>query len=55
MKILLSEIYARFTTLPDYTCMTEADMAMADQIISSQPRGKKCFLKMVPVIGEDAD
>ncbi|KAH7041030.1 cytochrome P450 [Microdochium trichocladiopsis] len=49
MKILLQEIYSRFTTLPDYTCMSDEDMAMADQIISSQPRAKKCLLTMVPI------
>ncbi|KXJ97446.1 cytochrome P450 [Microdochium bolleyi] len=50
MKILLQAIYSRFTTLPDESSgMTDADMAMADQIISSQPRGKRCLLRMVPI------
>ncbi|KAI5928755.1 cytochrome P450 3A13 [Camillea tinctor] len=49
MKILLKDLYSRYTTLPDYTEMTPSDMEMADQLISSQPRGKKCFLRLEPL------
>ncbi|KAI0526503.1 cytochrome P450 3A13 [Xylaria bambusicola] len=45
MKILLRDIYTRFTTFPDIT-MSDEDMQMADQLISSQPRGKKCLLRL---------
>ncbi|KAJ2989563.1 hypothetical protein NUW58_g3408 [Xylaria curta] len=44
MKILLKDVYSRFTTFPDGS-MTDEDMEMSDQLISSQPRGKKCLLK----------
>ncbi|KAI1823047.1 cytochrome P450 3A13 [Xylaria intraflava] len=44
MKFLLRDVYSRFTTLPDGS-MTDEDMEMADQLISSQPRGKKCLLR----------
>ncbi|KAI2637304.1 cytochrome P450 3A13 [Xylaria nigripes] len=44
MKILLRDVYSRFTTLPDGS-MTDRDMEMADQLISSQPRSKKCLLR----------
>lgn len=53
MKILLRDIYSRFTTLPDPS-MTDADMAMADQLISSQPRAQRCLMKFVPLGAEDA-
>ncbi|KAI2636346.1 cytochrome P450 3A13 [Hypomontagnella submonticulosa] len=48
MKILLRDVYSRFTTMPDPS-MTARDMEMSDQLISSQPRGKKCFLKLIPL------
>ncbi|KAK5629618.1 hypothetical protein RRF57_005333 [Xylaria bambusicola] len=48
MKILLRDVYSRFTTLPDIT-MSDKDMQMADQLISSQPRGKKCLLRLEPL------
>ncbi|RYC63256.1 hypothetical protein CHU98_g2955 [Xylaria longipes] len=37
MKILLRDMYSRFTTYPDGS-MADKDMEMADQLISSQPR-----------------
>ncbi|KAI1268309.1 cytochrome P450 [Xylariaceae sp. FL1019] len=48
MKILLRDVYRRFTTLPDIS-MTDDDMTMSDQLISSQPKGKKCILRLEPV------
>ncbi|KAI0460444.1 cytochrome P450 3A13 [Xylaria acuta] len=45
MKILLRDMYSRFTTFPDGS-MVDKDMEMLDQLISSQPRGKKCLLKL---------
>ncbi|KAI0146012.1 cytochrome P450 3A13 [Hypoxylon sp. NC0597] len=50
MKILLRDVYSRFTTLPD-SSMTAQDMEMSDQIISSQPRGKRCLLRLIPLEG----
>ncbi|KAI1143994.1 cytochrome P450 3A13 [Hypoxylon sp. FL0543] len=50
MKILLRDVYSRFTTLPDPS-MTAQDMEMSDQLISSQPRGKRCLLRLVPLGG----
>ncbi|KAI1102249.1 cytochrome P450 3A13 [Jackrogersella minutella] len=50
MKILLKDVYSRFTTVPDPS-MTAQDMEMSDQLISSQPRGKKCLLRLVPLEG----
>ncbi|KAI1810323.1 cytochrome P450 [Poronia punctata] len=47
MKILLRDVYSQFTTLPDES-MTDQDMEMADQLISSQPRGKKCLVRLEP-------
>ncbi|KAK3391929.1 cytochrome P450 [Sordaria brevicollis] len=52
MKILLREVYSRFTTLPDQT-MTEKDMEMADQLISSRPAGLKCLLRFEPIGGQE--
>ncbi|KAI1501261.1 cytochrome P450 3A13 [Biscogniauxia marginata] len=54
MKILLRDMYSRFTTLPDYASMAPGDMEMADHLISSQPRGKKCFLRLMPLKGGEA-
>ncbi|KAJ8121731.1 hypothetical protein ONZ43_g1894 [Nemania bipapillata] len=48
MKILLRDVYSKFTTLPDGS-MTDEDMEMSDQLISSQPRGKKCLLRFEPI------
>ncbi|KAI1405764.1 cytochrome P450 3A13 [Hypoxylon fuscum] len=48
MKILLKDIYSRFTTVPDPS-MTAQDMKMSDQVISSQPRGKRCLLRLIPL------
>ncbi|TGJ79428.1 hypothetical protein E0Z10_g9334 [Xylaria hypoxylon] len=48
MKILLRDVYSRFTTFPDQD-MTDEDMEMSDQLISSQPRGKKCLLRLEPI------
>ncbi|KAI8628635.1 cytochrome P450 3A13 [Xylariaceae sp. FL1651] len=45
MKILLRDVYSRFTTLPDGS-MTDEDMEMSDQLISSQPRGKRCLMRL---------
>ncbi|KAK3340759.1 cytochrome P450 [Neurospora tetraspora] len=52
MKILLREVYSRFTTIPDKT-MREEDMEMADQLISSRPAGLKCLLKFEPIGGQE--
>lgn len=48
MKTLLTDIYTRYTTLPE-TSMSEESMAMSDQLISSRPLGQKCLLQFVPV------
>ncbi|KAJ0284481.1 hypothetical protein COL940_004041 [Colletotrichum noveboracense] len=48
MKILLSDIYSRYTTLPE-TSMTAESMAMSDQLISSRPLGQRCLLQFVPI------
>ncbi|OHE92771.1 cytochrome P450 [Colletotrichum orchidophilum] len=47
MKTLLTDIYTRYTTLPE-TSMTEESMAMSDQLISSRPLGQRCLLQFVP-------
>ncbi|KAJ9165474.1 Cytochrome P450 [Coniochaeta hoffmannii] len=52
MKLLLREVYSRFTTLPDPT-MTEESMAMSDQLISSRPLGARCLLSFSPIALED--
>ncbi|KAI1085817.1 cytochrome P450 3A13 [Whalleya microplaca] len=46
MKTLLRDVYSRYTTVPDPS-MTAEDMEMSDLLISSQPRGKKCFLRLL--------
>ena len=51
MKTLLRDVYSRFTTVPDES-MTEDDMQMADLLISSQPKGMKCHLRLLP-LGKD--
>ncbi|KAI0115977.1 cytochrome P450 3A13 [Nemania sp. FL0031] len=48
MKILLRDVYSQFTTFPDGS-MTDEDMEMSDQVISSQPRGQKCLLRFEPL------
>lgn len=48
MKILLQDIYSRFTTYPDES-MTAESMEMSDQLISSRPLGQRCFLRFVPL------
>ncbi|KAI3337102.1 cytochrome P450 3A13 [Xylariaceae sp. AK1471] len=48
MKILLRDVYSHFTTFLDGS-MTDEDMEMSDQLISSQPRGKKCLLRLEPI------
>jgi hypothetical protein len=48
MKILLRDIYSRYTTVP-HESMTEEQMAMSDQLISSRPLGQKCLLHFVPL------
>ncbi|KAK8048381.1 Cytochrome P450 [Apiospora phragmitis] len=47
MKTLLIDVYSRYSTRPDES-MTDGDMEMSDQLISSQPRGQKCWMKLVP-------
>jgi hypothetical protein len=54
MKTLLVDVYSRFTTLPDKTTTAES-MQMADQLISSQPLGKKCLVKLVPLEGREEE
>lgn len=48
MKLLLRGVYSSFTTVPDDT-MEMGDMEMADQLISSRPRGQKCLLRFIPI------
>jgi hypothetical protein len=48
MKLLLREVYSRFTTHPDPT-MTDELMAMSDQLISSRPLGARCLLRFSPL------
>ncbi|KAH8194431.1 hypothetical protein TruAng_011399 [Truncatella angustata] len=48
MKTLLVDVYSRFTTLPDPS-MTQDMMEMSDQLISSQPLGKKCLIRFLPL------
>ncbi|KAF3064495.1 hypothetical protein GL218_01155 [Daldinia childiae] len=48
MKTLLRDVYSRYTTVPDPS-MTAEDMEMSDQLISSQPRGKRCLLTLIPL------
>ncbi|RYP91047.1 hypothetical protein DL770_002877 [Monosporascus sp. CRB-9-2] len=52
MKILLRDVYSRFTTIPDQS-MTEDDMQMSDLLISSQPKAKKCYMRLVPLDAEN--
>ena len=50
MRLLLKEVYSRFSTFPDDS-MTQEDMDMSDQLISSRPRGQRCLLRFVPLGG----
>ncbi|PNY27240.1 Uncharacterized protein TCAP_02851 [Tolypocladium capitatum] len=49
MKTLLRDVYSRFRTTPDPS-MTEESMAMADQLISTQPLGRRCLLQFHPLV-----
>ncbi|CRK12162.1 hypothetical protein BN1708_010358 [Verticillium longisporum] len=51
MKILLKDVYSRYTTLPDPS-MTAESMEMSDQLVSSRPVGQKCLLRFVPISEE---
>ncbi|OAQ68193.2 cytochrome P450 4A21 [Pochonia chlamydosporia 170] len=44
MKILLRDVYSRYSTTPDAS-MTAESMVTSDQLISTRPLGKKCLLK----------
>jgi hypothetical protein len=48
MKILLRDMYSRYKTVPDPD-MTEGEMAMSDQLISSRPLGQRCLVRFEPV------
>ncbi|KAL8359762.1 hypothetical protein RB601_007631 [Gaeumannomyces tritici] len=48
MKLLLRDVYSRFSTAPD-PCMTPESMAMSDQLISSRPAGQRCLLRFIPL------
>lgn len=47
MKILLRDVYSRYRTAPGEG-MNEEDMCMEDQLISSRPKGQRCYMKFVP-------
>lgn len=47
MKILLRDVYSRYSTVPGEG-MREEDMCMHDQLISSRPRAQKCLMRFVP-------
>lgn len=47
MKILLRDVYARYSTVPGEG-MCEEDMGMHDQLISSRPRGQRCLMRFEP-------
>ena len=49
MKLLLRDIYSRFSTVPD-PAMNEGDMMMSDQLISSRPLGKRCLVRFEPIV-----
>jgi hypothetical protein len=48
MKLLLREVYSKFSTLPDSSMTTES-MEMSDQLISSRPLAQRCLLKFLPI------
>lgn len=49
MKTLLIDVYSRYSTRPDEAVMMDGDMEMSDQLISSQPRGQKCWMILAPL------
>lgn len=48
MKILLRDVYARYSTLPEEG-MDDGMMEMTDQLISARPKAQKCLLRFVGV------
>jgi hypothetical protein len=48
MKMLLREVYSKFSTLPDPSMRADM-MDMSDQLISSRPLDQKCLLRFLPV------
>lgn len=48
MKTLLRDVYSAFSTQADPS-MTEQSMAMSDQLISTQPLGRRCLLQFRPI------
>ncbi|KAK8026618.1 Cytochrome P450 [Apiospora marii] len=48
MKTLLIDVYSQYSTRPDES-MTDRDMEMSDQLISSQPSGQKCWMRFAPI------
>ena len=44
MKVLLRDVYSQFSTTSDPS-MSDEDMEMRDQLISSRPKGEKCLLR----------
>ncbi|KUI56224.1 hypothetical protein VP1G_03586 [Cytospora mali] len=52
MKILLRDVYSRFRTVP-HESMSEGEMEMDDQLISSRPAGQRCLLRFIPDDGTD--
>ncbi|KUI65586.1 hypothetical protein VM1G_00150 [Cytospora mali] len=52
MKILLRDVYSRFRTMPDES-MSEGEMEMDDQLISSRPAGQRCLLRFIPDDGTE--
>lgn len=47
MKILLRDVYSRYSTAPGGG-MSEEMMVMEDQLISARPRAQRCLLRFVP-------
>lgn len=47
MKILLRDVYSRYSTAPGEG-MSEEMMVMEDQLISARPRAQRCLLRFVP-------
>lgn len=48
IKLLLREVYSKFSALPDPSMSAES-MEMSDQLISSRPLGQRCLLKFLPI------
>lgn len=46
MKILLRDVYSRYTTLPEEG-MDDGMMEMTDQLISARPKAQRCLLRFV--------